>query len=425
MAKQYNKPWRYALAMLGTSIAGTMYQSYGTYFYTDKLFLPLSAIAVGNIFFAVWDAFNDPIAGVMSDRTRTKWGRRKPWLMAAIPAYTLFSILFFNPPRALGVGAALAAYFTVTMMLTETAGTITNVNYHSLLPELFRDTRERNRANSIRQALQLVGMIIGVSLVPTLAGALGYPQTALLLGVISCAALLYAISGCRERQDFQNTPQPGLVESLKSLASNRGFWFVSVSHFFYQACSGLLLAGIPFFIKYSLGLPDSSATFLSASVFVMAIPAMAVWYRAINRFGALAAWRAALIWLGLSLVPMYFARSLVPACVVGAFVGVGIAGVTANLDMINSELIEADARKHGVRREATFFAGISFVTRVSSLARTGVFFMLSAIFGFVSGSNPGANPAMASRYMMVVFPICLMAFSVAASMFARFDGERG
>ena len=77
-----------------------------------------------------------------------------------------------------------------------------------------------------------------------------------------------------------------------------------------------------------------------------------------------------LAWLGLSLVPMYFVHSLLPACLAGVLVGVGIAGVTANLDMVNSVLIEDDAARYGVRREATFFAGISFITRLSSLTRS-------------------------------------------------------
>ena len=179
-------------------------------------------------------------------------------------------------------------------------------------------------------------------------------------------------------------------------------------------------AGIPFYIKYALQLPDSNATFLSAAVSVSAIPSMYLWYRLINRLGTLKCWRIALAWLGLSLVPMYFVHSLLPACLAGVLVGVGIAGVTANLDMVNSVLIEDDAARYGVRREATFFAGISFITRLSSLTRSGVFLLLFTLFGFESGENPGAMPGTAARFMMIVFPIALMALSVCASLLVRF-----
>ena len=309
--KTCNRPGRYSLAMFGLSIAGYMYVTYGTFFYTETIGLSMKLIALGNVLYAVWDAFNDPIAGYLSDRTRTRWG-------------------------------------------------------------------------------------------------------------LSGALILYSILGCRERSEFSQSEQPGLLASLKALATNANFWLVSVSHFFYQSTSGLLLAGIPFYIKYALQLPDSNATFLSAAVFVSAIPSMYLWYRLINRLGTLKCWRIALAWLGLSLVPMYFVHSLLPACLAGVLVGVGIAGVTANLDMVNSVLIEDDAARYGVRREATFFAGISFITRLSSLTRSGVFLLLFTLFGFESGENPGAMPGTAARFMMIVFPIALMAFSVCASLLVRF-----
>ncbi len=418
--KLYNRPWRYALTMFGLSIAGYMYVTYGTFFYTESIGLSMKLIAFGNVLYAIWDAFNDPVAGWLSDRTRTRFGRRKPWLLVSVPVFVIASILFFSPPAALGTGTALAVYFTVFLMLTETGNTISSVNYHSLLPELYRDEVQRNKANSIRQAMQLVGMIIGVSLVPMITEAIGYRATALVLGLASGALIIYSILGCRERSEFSECEQPGLFASLKALATNRNFWLVSVSHFFYQSTSGLLLAGIPFYIKYTLGLPGSSATFLSAAVFVSAIPSMYLWYRLINRLGALVSWRIALAWLGASLIPMYFASGLVPACICGVLVGVGIAGVTANLDMVNSVLIEDDAVRYGVRREATFFAGISFITRLSSLTRSGVFLALFALFGFESGDNPGAMPGTAARYMMIVFPIALMALSVGVSLLVKF-----
>jgi GPH family glycoside/pentoside/hexuronide:cation symporter len=419
-----NKPWRYAITMFGLSITGYMYQTYGTFFYNNKIGLSLVAIGTGNVFFAVWDAFNDPIAGYLSDRTRSRWGRRRPWLLAGVVVFTAASIFFFSPPAVLGTGAALALYFTVFLMLTETANTITSVNYHSLLPELFRERDKRNRANSIRQALQLVGMIFSVSLVPVIAGILGYQVTALILGVLGGGLIVYSVLGCRERGDFSGMPQPKLGESLGAIALNRNFWPVAISHFFYQATAGLLLAGIPFYIKYSLGLADMMAAFLSAAVFVSAIPSMILWYKLINRFGTLRIWRLALLWLCLSLLPLYFAGSLGFACAAGIFVGIGIAGVTANLDMVNSELIEDDAARHGIRREATFFAGISFITRLSGLVRSGVFMLIFVLFGFESGENPGGQPGTAARFMMILFPAALMILSFGVSLLVRFADEK-
>lgn len=419
-APVYNKPWRYALAMLGLSIMGYMYTTYGTFFYNDKLGLPLATIGMANVLFSLWDAFNDPIAGVLSDRTRTRFGRRRPWLMVAIPLFILAAVLFFSPAASLGNGLALAVYFTFFLMLTETANTIASVNYHSLLPELFREDAVRNRANATRQALQLVGMIIGVSLVPMLASALGYQWTAVLLGVLGGALTMYSILGCKERRDFSDKPQPKLLQALKAVSKNRNFWLVAFGNFFYQATVGLLLAGIPFFIKYALGLPDTMATVLTACVFVTAIPTMYVWYKLINRMGTLRVWRIALLWTAASVFLFFFVQDIVLACVFGVFLGAGIAGITANIDLVGSIVIEDDAARSGLRREATIFAGISFITRLSGLVRSGVFALMFLVFGFESGENPGLHPGEASRFMMSLVPALLLVCAFVTAMFVRF-----
>lgn len=98
-SKTCNRPWRYSLAMFGLSIAGYMYVTYGTFFYTETFGLSMKLIALGNVLYAVWDAFNDPIAGYLSDRTRTRWGRRKPWALVSSACVRAFVHPVFQPAR--------------------------------------------------------------------------------------------------------------------------------------------------------------------------------------------------------------------------------------------------------------------------------------------------------------------------------------
>lgn len=409
--------------MLGLTIPGQMYSAYATFFYNDKLHLPLYFISAGMIVFTIWDAFNDPIVGVLSDRTRTKIGRRRPWLLAGAPLFCLFYILFFTPPDTLQPGIPLAVYFTVFLMLLETMGTVTGTNYHSLFPELFRSGKSRTFANALRQALQLVGMIIGVSLTPTLAEKFGYPATAAFLSILGMSLLLVSTLGSHENPDYAATRTPGLKESLKAVLGNRNFWTVSFANFFYQATAGLLLAAIPYYVKYSLHLKDSDATYLTAAVFISAIPAMILWARLINRFGALRMWRFALAFLGLSVIPMFFTASLFPAMLFGIFVGIGIAGVTANIDLINARIIDEDASVSGLRREGIYISAISFIIRFSGLSRSLIFLIITLAFGFVDSTNPGSHPDMAARFMFSVFPVLLMAISFSISRFVRFESK--
>ncbi|MDR1439157.1 MAG: MFS transporter [Clostridiales bacterium] len=427
--RQKTTSWlRYALGMLGYSIPGYMYTSQGTYFYNDKMGLSLAMIALGNIFYVVWDAINDPLCGFLSDRTRTRFGRRKPWMLIGAPLFALFMVLFFNPPAGAAgaadvAGAAganmLLIYFTVLLMLTETANTIITTNYHALLPELFTSVEARTRANGMRQVFSLAGMIAGVVLVPMFVQALGYRAVALILAIVGAAIFVFSALGAHENPDFQQAEQPKLLDSLKAVGKNRNFWAAGATNFFYQAANGLILAVIPFYIKYALSLPDSNATFLTGAVFVTAIPAVFAWSMAARRLGVVRTWRAALVVLAASFVPMLFISSLVPAVACGIAIGIGLGGVIANLDLVNAAIIDEDARASGLRREGIYQSAISFITRFSGLMRSLVFFLVAAIFGFGGSDSPGPAPDMAARSMLSIFPLALMLLAVACSLFVH------
>lgn len=417
-------PVIFALGMFGLTIPSQMFSAYSTYFYNQEMLLSLQMISLGTVFYTIWDAFNDPLFGFLSDRTRTRFGRRKPWLLIGAPLYCLFYILFFAPPDNLRGSSMLAIYFAVFMMLTETVSTITTINYHSLFPELFSESGSRTRANALRQALQLVGMIIGVALTPMITAKIGYAKTAVLLSVLGMSLLLVSALGSHENPRFELSKQPSLGDAYKAVLSNRNFLKVSFTNFFYQATAGLLLAAIPFYVTYSLELQPAQATYLMAAVFVTAIPAMAVWGKLINRFGTLRMWRLALLLLMFSVVPMFFAQTLAAAMVAGAFIGISIAGVTANIDLINATIIDEDAAESGLRREGIYISAINFVIRFSGLARSLIFFLTTVFFGFVNAEEPGPNPGLASRYMLAVFPAALMVISVLLSRTVSFETKK-
>ena len=156
--------------MFGLSITGFMYTSYGTFFYNDKLGSPLRDRRCKHSLFAL-DAFNDPITGVLSDRTRNQMGQAQAMACGVRPNLFDRSILFFSRPL-LGKGMCPCRVLHFFPHAHGDGKHHRHVNYHSLLPELFRQTDQRNAAKRHPTGLQLAGMIIGVSLVPMIASAL-------------------------------------------------------------------------------------------------------------------------------------------------------------------------------------------------------------------------------------------------------------
>ncbi len=413
------RPWRYAVGMFGTSIPINMFVTFMGYFYVDKLGLDTRVFATVMVVYAVIDAIDNPVYSYLSDRTRSRFGRRRPWLLVGAPLLALSLIAFYSPPEQAQDGWAMVAWFAAFAILTETFDSLINTNYGALLPELFPEEGRRATANALRQGAMLIAMIISVALTPLVAEAIGYQRTAAVYGSLAAVVIVFMALGAHEDPAARFTPTPGIRDSIRAILGTAAFWRIAITLGAYAGASALILAGAPFFVKYALGLDAGNTTFLLASVILVAIGMLPVWVRLVQRHGALRIWRIALVVLAASLVPMYLAGSLITAVAAGALVGVGLSGVIAAADLVIARLIDVDAAKTGLRREAMFIAAFGFFNRLNALLKSLAFLAVASFYGFISGKDPGPHPAEAARFLMTVFPFALLVIAALIAQSVR------
>ncbi|MCL7455529.1 MAG: MFS transporter, partial [Anaerolineae bacterium] len=356
------------------------------------------------------------------DRTRTRWGRRRPWLVIGTPLLILTFIAFYSTPAFLA-GESLFAYAMLFYILAGTLDSVINANYGALFPELFRTDASRASTNALRQAFQLVAMIISIALTPMVTSAIGYQMTAIIYGLLGGVVILYMSLTAREVRAEADENIPQLWRSLKDLASNRKFWMAGLANAFYSAAMSLVLVSMPFFVKYTLRIPDSQATLLFAAVLLIAIGCVAVWARLVRKWSLIPVWRVALITLAVAFVPLYFANSLPAAMITSALVGFGFAGVITTMDLIGAKIMDEDTRKYNLRREGIISNALGFMNRLNGLFTSSAFYLVFLLFGFESGDNPGANPGDAARFLLTVFPMVLMVISFGFSFLIDFPEE--
>jgi GPH family glycoside/pentoside/hexuronide:cation symporter len=371
------------------------------------------------LIYAFIDALDNPIYGFLSDRTRTRWGRRRPWLAIGAPLLILCLIAFYNLPAFLA-GNSVFAYCMLFYILTGTLDSVINANYAALFPELFPDDAVRAKTNAMRQAFQLVAMIISIALTPMVTDALGYGLTAVIYGLLGGGVILYMTFSCREREPQPEEAKPGLWKALKDLLTNGKFWIAGFANAFYSAAMSLVLATVPFYVKYALGLSSGQSTFLLAAVLLIAIGCVAVWAWLVKKYTLMPVWRAALGTLALTFIPLYFANSLVTAVVCSALVGFGFAGVITTMDLIGARIMDEDTQKHHLRREGIIANALGFMNRLNSLFTGGAYLLVASLYGFQSGDNPGTQPDAAARFLMTIVPPALMVISFAFSWFINF-----
>ncbi len=423
MKSERFKSFNYAIGMFGTSIPINMLKTYAAIFYVDQLGLKTTQWAMILFIYTFIDALDNPVYGFLSDRTRSKWGRRRPWLVIGTPLLVLGLIAFYNTPAFLA-GEALYAYAMLFYIFTGTLDSVINANYAALFPEIFPDDTSRAKANAMRQAFQLLAMIISIALTPLITSMIGYGWTSVIYGVLGGVVILYMSLTSQEKEVAPGEKKAELWHSLKSLFANRKFWIAGFANAFYSAAMSLVLAGLPFFVKYRLQIPDAQSTILFASVLLIAIVCVSVWAYFVRKYDLVLIWRLALATLALAYVPLFFANSLITAILSASLVGFGFAGVITTMDLIGARVMDEDTEKHNVRREGFISSALGFMNRLSGLFTSAAFLALSVFFGFESGDNPGPQPGNAARFLLTVFPFLLMIISLGFSFFIDFKGRK-
>ncbi len=199
----------YGLPRFGNSMMYLAIAIYLPKFFADTLLL--GAAYIGWIFLLgrCWDGITDPLMGYISDNTKWKMGRRRPYfLISAVPLAVAFSMLW-SPPESLE-GSMLFLYLAVTFMLTYTCWTVFSVPYNSLGAEMTMDYHERTVLTGVREAFGLLGtmaatMILYPSVVVRIYGdqRTGYANLSMGMGIVTAALIVIAFFSLKENPEFQ------------------------------------------------------------------------------------------------------------------------------------------------------------------------------------------------------------------------------
>jgi len=416
LKKLMNSPTTYALGMFAMMIPTQAFSSFYSYFYVEKLGLGVGLATLARVIYLIWDAANQPLFGYLSDRTRTRWGRRKPWIVSSIPLFMATFIMVFAVPDGLS-GFSLFGWFVVALVLFEGVSTIIWVNYGALFPELFRGDRARAKASAVQQGYQIAAILIASVLTPILFAAVGFGYMSVVFAVVFAVFMIGFVVTTQENKQASVEPPLPIMEAFRSTLRNKQFWIFNIANSFAQTVNGLLGSSIPFYAKYVLHVPEPQVSLLLASVFVPVIPLVAVWYWIVRKIGGLRGWRLSLIAYGLSVIPLWFATGLGTGIAAGIVVGFGLAGFLVTPPVVTGQIIDQDYEQTGSRREGVYTAVGGFITRSSGLISALAFWIVGMIFGYVSGENPGPDPESTFRYLISVVPLCLLAVSMIISFF--------
>lgn len=368
-----NIPFHRMLAYASTDAAGNLLYTTVTtfilYYYTDVF--GLSVAAAGTILLAarILDAFDAPVWGFIIDHTHTRWGQSRPyWLWMAFP-FAIFFILMFWSPNLSSVGKfwwGLVTYLLFGICYTGVGTPIT-----SILPNLSNDADQRLKLNSTRSIGGMVGYFITatftlsfVSFFSTGTAQSGWRNTAIVLGIIGFALLIFAFSDTREI----NKPKKAIsiISSIKA-AKNNWPWFILVVVFiFYWLGNASRTSVVVYYTQYNLG-HKGFASILNALVMFQIIGMVAIPYL-VKKFSKTHVLMSGMFLAALGQIMIYFTgHSLIMLAVAWSIASIG-TGISVTLPFaMLADTVDYGEWKNGIRASGFLTAiGSSFAIKMGS-----------------------------------------------------------
>lgn len=242
----------------GISSVGMMRSIFYAIYLTDVVGLEPRLASFGALVGIIWDAINDPIIGILSDRLRTRWGRRRPFLLwFAIPFGLSFIILWSAPDWE--SQTALLIYVTLSFMLADTLQTLVSVPFLSLTPELTPDYDERTTLTSFRSFFQLIGALSVVIAAPAIVDLVlasggtqqqGFMLVGAIFGSIGALPLLLIGIFIRETSTLEQQQSLPFRETLRAAWENVPFRFSVGMHMLNWSAVDMVAIIFPYFLLY-------------------------------------------------------------------------------------------------------------------------------------------------------------------------------
>jgi GPH family glycoside/pentoside/hexuronide:cation symporter len=353
----------------------------------------LNPVAAGTAILVArfWDWVNDPIIGYLSDRTRSRWGRRRPYILfGAIPFGLTFALMWMKPPLT---PLLLSIYYGGAYVLFDTAASFVYMPYYALTPELTNDYDQRTSLTAYRMFFSIIASMLAFSLPDLIVGE-WKPEAAsrallvgCLFGLVSALPLFGVFFGTREKKEYSEVEPPRILATLKAALKNKPLALSLGIYLFTWVTMDLMQANLYFFILYGVR-QEKRWQLLFASIFVTAICCLPLWNWAARRLGKRLAYIIGVsFWAAAQLVLITMGAQssivLITALCIVAGIGVGAAHVLP-WSML-PDAVEWDEWKTGERHEGSFYSMVTVCQKIASMiAIPGSLFLLG-IFGYQSG----------------------------------------
>ncbi len=406
------------------------------YFFFYEVVIGLSGflIALAMVMFEIWDAFNDPLIGYLSDkptRFTKRWGRRFPWIILGIVPLSIAFILFWTPPQ--GPEITIFLWFVIIMLIYELGYTLVGAPYWALFPDKFRSDSERRKNSGLNAIIMFIAVIVS-SIIPAYfiieRDANSYLIAALILLIPIAIFTILALPGIREDQDIinraltssQSDNRISFFKSLRIALKNKNFIAFAFFGVAFQMVVGLFLATLPYYCIFVLNIGIEYVGLLLFLYFIALIGSMLIWYKVLSKIGN----KNTLIIGMLIAIIAFFLIFLIGGSFIGGIyiaiiiLGFGAGALTIVALPIFSDIIDEITLKTRIPKEGIYSGIFAFINRFGWLLPPIIIVFVHTITFFNPQANFSTQPLLAKQGIIaliswipaIVISISVVGFSI-------------
>jgi GPH family glycoside/pentoside/hexuronide:cation symporter len=437
------KKMAFACGEVGDNVALNTFSFLIFTFYFTVVKIPTPIMTLGFILWALWNAINDPLIGYLSDRTKSRWGRRIPWMLAATIPLGILMILLFTPPGTYDSNQSIFFYFFIIIILFDFAYTSFNLNYNSLFSEMFVDMRIRSSTGRIRIIFVLLATMFALTfptfIIDDITNISGNPETltqyqltgivaAIIIIVFYFIILKWGVKDpkhiSKDALEIRNTMS--FTKTIKVTLRHKSFlWFL------FPALGTWLVINIlptlsPLFFVYAVGIVDTELIgILLLITFLVAAASTPLWeFIRVKKGARLCGLIGIIVWL-VSVVLFAYSTNFEMALIFMIFFGIGLGGGLYFYDQCIAEIIDEDEITYGVRRSGIYYAVLNFLIRLSMILN---FVMINLVFTSTNWyeyvPNPGVDVILGLRILMGIYPGIVLGLAFIGMYFYPIKGNR-
>lgn len=386
-----------------TASFGTLRQLFYAIFLTDVVGLEPRLASIVALVGILWDAVNDPLVGALTDRVRTRWGRRRPFLLFfAIPYGACFLLFWWAPPIENQVLLALSV--GLAFILADTFQTLVYVPFISLLPEIAPEYDQRTELTGFRMFFNLLASLVTAVSAPAIVDSIlssggtqqqGYTLIAALFGGMAALPFLLIFATIRERvlpQQEQQQQETRLWEVARTAWGNIPFRFATILYMLNWITFDLVGLSLPFYLTYwvaqgnllekALGLPIESTVF--ALLLVTSLVVLPFWIWLARRMSKRSAYIAGMaFWAVVQLLIFSIQPGQIQyVLALSVLAGISVSSAHVLPDAIFPDVIEWDELRTGWRQEGIYYGVMNFVRKTTGALAIFVALQVLGWFGY-------------------------------------------